>query len=86
MRLAKRNRTHGISTRKSGIGMVKFQRVKIDGAIYLFAVNLLERQGYTLLAQKIDTLRDEDLLRYVADGIYPTNWCDNEFIFQKPHD
>jgi putative transposase len=36
--------------------MANYQRVKLRGATYFFTVNLLERQGNSLLVQEIDTL------------------------------
>ncbi len=38
--------------------MANYHRVKIEGATYFFTVNLLERQGNSLLVQEIETLRD----------------------------
>lgn len=38
--------------------MANYRRVKLDGATYFFTVNLLERQGNTLLVQHINTLRE----------------------------
>ena len=38
--------------------MANYHRLKTKGATYFFTVNLLERQGNSLLVQEIDTLRD----------------------------
>ena len=45
--------------------MANYHRVKIEGATYFFTVNLLERQGNSLLVQEIETLRD--VVRRVKD-------------------
>ena len=70
MRLAKRNRTHGVITRRSNMNMADIDYIHINPL----------KHG---LVSNVKDWPYSSFHRYVADGIYSMNWCGDEPIRQQ---